>query len=121
MKDCPPDAIRRASNGEVYILDSCIGCENCMENCPYGVIKMAPKEKPKPVNLVSWLLFGKGRAPGEEISFGHTPGTQTIATKCDMCQDVAGGAACVRACPTGAAMRVSPEEFMNRIRLAASA
>ena len=34
MKDCPPDAIRRAPNGEVYIQDSCIGCGNCERNCP---------------------------------------------------------------------------------------
>jgi Fe-S-cluster-containing hydrogenase component 2 len=35
------------------------------------------------------------------------------AVKCDMCMDLPGGAACVRACPTGAAIRVSPEEFLN--------
>ena len=33
------------------------------------------------------------------------------AVKCDMCKDLPGGAACVRACPTGAAIRISPEEF----------
>jgi len=33
--------------------------------------------------------------------------------KCDMCKDLPGGAACVRACPTGAAIRVSPEEFLG--------
>jgi Fe-S-cluster-containing hydrogenase component 2 len=35
------------------------------------------------------------------------------AVKCDMCMDLPGGAACVRACPTGAAIRVSPDEFLN--------
>ena len=35
------------------------------------------------------------------------------AVKCDMCKDLPGGAACVRACPTGAAIRVSPDEFLN--------
>ena len=35
------------------------------------------------------------------------------AVKCDMCKDLPGGAACVRACPTGAAVRVSPEQFLN--------
>jgi len=30
-----------------------------------------------------------------------------------MCKGLEGGAACVRACPTGAALRVSPEEFLN--------
>jgi CRP-like cAMP-binding protein/Fe-S-cluster-containing hydrogenase component 2 len=63
MKDCPPDAIRRAPNGEVYIQDSCIGCGNCERNCPYGVIQMASKKEAAP-NLVSWLLSGGGPAPG---------------------------------------------------------
>ena len=39
------------------------------------------------------------------------------AVKCDMCKDQAGGAACVRACPTGAAIRVAPEEFLTVTRL----
>ena len=30
-----------------------------------------------------------------------------------MCKDLRGGAACVRACPTGAAIRVSPEQFLD--------
>jgi len=29
-----------------------------------------------------------------------------------MCKDLSGGPACVRGCPTGAAIRVHPEEFM---------
>ena len=67
MKDCPPDAIHRAPNGEVFIDDKCIGCGNCERNCPYGVIQMAavPAEKP---GLLSWLLFGAGNGPGEDKS-----------------------------------------------------
>ena len=34
MKDCPPNAIRRSPTGEVFIDDSCIGCGNCVVNCP---------------------------------------------------------------------------------------
>jgi Fe-S-cluster-containing hydrogenase component 2 len=120
MKDCPPDAIHRAPNGEVYIEDTCIGCGNCERDCPYGVIQMAVKEEPKPVSLMSWLLFGAGRRPGDEISAPHGPGAKMIATKCDMCKDLAGGPACVRACPTGAAIRVSPEEFMAVARNSAT-
>jgi cGMP-dependent protein kinase 2 len=30
-----------------------------------------------------------------------------------MCKDLAGGPACVRACPTGAAVRLSPEAFVD--------
>ena len=55
-------------------------------------------------------------APGEEISGHHDAGAAKIATKCDMCKDLAGGPACVRACPTGAAIRVSPEQFLTVTR-----
>ena len=87
MTDCPPDAIRRAPNGEVYIRDNCIGCGNCEKNCPYGVIQMAASVKQGPKKAV----------------------------KCDMCKDLSGGPACVRACPTGAAIRVGPEGLMDLV------
>ena len=64
MKDCPPDAIHRAPNGEVFIADNCIGCGNCERNCPYGVIHMAAKPPKKP-GLLQWLMFGRGPGPGE--------------------------------------------------------
>ncbi len=119
MADCPPNAIHRAPDGEVFIDDSCIGCGNCERNCPYGVIQMASPPDAK-FNLFSWLLFGKGPGPGDEMAFDEANYAnqphgekQKRAVKCDMCKDIAGGAACVRACPTGAAMRVSPEEFMS--------
>jgi Fe-S-cluster-containing hydrogenase component 2 len=109
MKDCPPDAIRRAPNGEVYIEDSCIGCGNCERNCPYGVIQMASPKEAAP-GLLSWLLTGKGAAPGKRQA---TSGPDAIkkAVKCDMCKDLKGGAACVRACPTGAAIRIKPDQL----------
>jgi CRP-like cAMP-binding protein/Fe-S-cluster-containing hydrogenase component 2/thioredoxin reductase len=113
MKDCPPDAINRAPNGEVYIRDTCIGCGNCERNCPYGVIQMAPldpgRERP---NLWQWLLWGLGDEPGKETKV-YDKSMVKKAVKCDMCKDVTGGAACVRACPTGAALRVSPEKFLD--------
>jgi CRP-like cAMP-binding protein/Fe-S-cluster-containing hydrogenase component 2/thioredoxin reductase len=113
MKDCPPDAINRAPNGEVYIRDTCIGCGNCERNCPYGVIQMAPldpgRERPA---LWQWLLWGLGDEPGMETKV-YDKSMVKKAVKCDMCKDVAGGAACVRACPTGAALRVSPEKFLD--------
>jgi Fe-S-cluster-containing hydrogenase component 2 len=111
MKDCPPDAIRRAPNGEVYIQDSCIGCGNCERNCPYGVIQMAGQKEAAP-GLISWLLTGKGPAPGERQPRDRNS-AEKQAVKCDMCKDLSGGPACVRACPTGAALRMSPAEFVT--------
>ena len=115
MKDCPPDAIHRSVEGEVYIADNCIGCGNCEQNCPYGVIQMAVKGEPPKPSLWQWLLLGKGSAPGTEF---HTEDKSSPkkAVKCDMCKDQSGGPACVRACPTGAAIRVSPQEFMAIVR-----
>ncbi|HSN19959.1 MAG TPA: cyclic nucleotide-binding domain-containing protein, partial [Usitatibacter sp.] len=113
MKDCPPDAIRRSPEGEVFVSDACIGCGNCVRNCPYGVIQLAPVDpgRSRP-SLWSWLLWGAGPEPGMEPK----PKSKDVvkkAVKCDMCRDLDGGAACVRACPTGAAIRVSPERFLN--------
>ncbi len=116
MKDCPPDAIRRAPNGEVFIEDSCIGCGNCERNCPYGVIQMAG-EKEKAPGLISWLLTGRGPAPGQRQPLDAASAAKK-AVKCDMCKDLSGGPACVRACPTGAALRMSPSEFVNLAKAA---
>jgi CRP-like cAMP-binding protein/thioredoxin reductase/Fe-S-cluster-containing hydrogenase component 2 len=113
MKDCPPDAIHRSANGEVFINDSCIGCGNCERNCPYGVIQMAPVDpERKAPSLLSWLILGMGPEPGLEPR-RQSKDIPKKAVKCDMCKDLPGGAACVRACPTGAALRVSPETFLG--------
>ena len=119
MKDCPPDAIKRSAGGEVYISDACIGCGNCEKNCPYGVIQMVPAEKKKNIDsLWAWLLLGIGQEPGTNATTAHSkdgkkPTGMKKAAKCDMCLDLASGPACVRACPTGAALRISPEEFLD--------
>jgi cGMP-dependent protein kinase 2 len=120
MADCPPNAINRGHDGEVFINDTCIGCGNCQRNCPYGVIRMA-KPPPKKPSLFAWLFFGKGPGPGEpdhEWTDGRVSSeTPKKAIKCDMCSGISGGPACVRACPTGAAIRVSPEEFLSVTRM----
>jgi cGMP-dependent protein kinase 2 len=119
MSDCPPNAIQRGPGGEVRIDDSCIGCGNCERFCPYGVIRLdySPPKKP---SLLSWLLFGAGPGPGEPShAWAHAnrkkggPEPHKHAVKCDMCAGIEGGASCVRACPTGAAIRVSPEQYLK--------
>ncbi|MEK6542771.1 MAG: cyclic nucleotide-binding domain-containing protein [Pseudomonadota bacterium] len=122
MSDCPPNAIHRGPDGEVFIDDTCIGCGNCQRYCPYGVIRMdaAPPKKP---SLLSWLFLGAGPGPGEPTKKwikANTPEGIEVpkkAIKCDMCSGISGGPACVRACPTGAAIRVSPEAFLSVARL----
>lgn len=125
MADCPPNAIHRGPDGEVFINDTCIGCGNCQRNCPYGVIRM-DKVPPKKPSLLSWLFFGRGPGPGEppykwskkNTKYTGDPAVDELldrkkAIKCDMCAGIEGGPSCVRACPTGAAIRVSPDEFLT--------
>jgi Fe-S-cluster-containing hydrogenase component 2 len=127
MADCPPNAIKRGPDGEVFIDETCIGCGNCVRNCPYDVIRMDAKPPKKP-SLLQWMLFGKGPGPGEapygwrkaEAKKQNLPEAK-LAVKCDMCAGIDGGPACVRACPTGAAIRVSPEKFLTYTKLAEDA
>jgi len=83
-----------------------------------------PPEKP---SLVQWLLFGKGPGPGEapyawrkKEAEKLTSDAPKVAIKCDMCAGIEGGPACVRACPTGAAIRVAPEKFLSVARIGES-
>jgi CRP-like cAMP-binding protein/thioredoxin reductase/Fe-S-cluster-containing hydrogenase component 2 len=105
MIDCPPDALTRGSDGEIAIRESCIGCGNCATNCPYGVIQMIHEEAPK-VDFLAWLGLRKKKEEGP-----------ARAVKCDMCAALPAGPACVRACPTGAAVRINPAELHNMVRL----
>lgn len=117
MKDCPPNAIRRAETGEVYINADCIGCGNCEQNCPYDVIQMKYDAPEKP-GLLQWLFFGTGSGPGEDLSSKPSVAAAKKgkkATKCDACVDQKAGPACVNACPTGAAMRIGPAQFIDLV------
>ncbi|MDX1583328.1 MAG: cyclic nucleotide-binding domain-containing protein [Thermoanaerobaculia bacterium] len=110
MLDCPPDAIARDPRGEVYIKSNCIGCGNCEANCPYdNVFMVHPKPKTNPF---SWLVSLFRR---EEETKGEEDTDRTVAVKCDLCRDIAGGPACVRSCPTGAALRLTPEEYRDTL------
>lgn len=117
MKDCPPNAIRRAESGEVYINDSCIGCGNCVTNCPYDVIRLEYDAPAKP-GLVRWMMFGAGPGPGEEPLYEPDAAARAKgkkAVKCDACVGLKAGPACVNACPTGAAIRIGPEQFIDLV------
>jgi Fe-S-cluster-containing hydrogenase component 2/thioredoxin reductase/CRP-like cAMP-binding protein len=108
MTDCPPNAIHRLPDGEVSIADTCIGCGNCVENCPYGVIQLA-QVAPK-ASLLSRIGLGSSK---EEVA--------KTAVKCDSCAGLKGGPACVRACPTGAAIRIHAEDVLKLAKKRAAA
>lgn len=119
MKECPPNAIHREDSGEVFIDDSCIGCGNCETNCPYNVITLSYQQPEKP-GLLSWLLSGAGSGPGQNKKAVTTDAAKEIgkkAVKCDACVDRAAGPACVQYCPTGAAKRMAPAEFINVLNI----
>lgn len=119
MVDCPPDALARQPNGEVVIRESCIGCGNCIRNCPYGVIQLVYEDQP-----------GRGSLPkgggawndllnffGFKLLRKKTKKSVGVAKagKCDMCYSLSGGPACVRSCPTGAAIRVNPSQLLKML------
>ncbi|MEM9044368.1 MAG: cyclic nucleotide-binding domain-containing protein, partial [Pseudomonadota bacterium] len=115
MADCPPNALYRTPKGAVAVDDSCIGCGNCVRNCPYGAIKLSA-EPVKKGNLLTQLLFGYGDRPGEREPAQKSKENRETARKCDLCEGVRGGPACVRACPTGAVIRTTPEKLFESIQ-----
>ena len=108
MTDCPPgDAIARDPRGEVYIRDNCIGCGHCASNCPYDNIFMARAEA-RP-SVWEWLKSALG---GTSAVSSPAP---SFPVKCDLCRDLKAGPACVRSCPTGAVLRLTPAAYHQKI------
>jgi Fe-S-cluster-containing hydrogenase component 2 len=67
--------------------------------------------------LLSWLVLG-GSGPGEQPGYEPSAAAKEKgkkAVKCDACVGMDGGPACVRACPTGAAIRIGPEQFVDLV------
>jgi Fe-S-cluster-containing dehydrogenase component/CRP-like cAMP-binding protein len=98
MIGCPTGAIQRGDSegGEIIINpDTCIGCSVCAHSCPYGTIQMV-------------LLRD---SEGQPVVTEETGAPIRRATKCDLCVDVAGGPACVRACPHDALVRGDMREI----------
>jgi thioredoxin reductase/CRP-like cAMP-binding protein/Fe-S-cluster-containing hydrogenase component 2 len=119
MTDCPPDAISRMASGEVVInQETCIGCSNCANNCPYGVISMVDPvaDGAQPRNWLLSLIEGIGIPLPAAKSHEHAGAHVKKAVKCDLCRGSAAGPACVAACPTGAAVRVDPDRYMSWLR-----
>lgn len=121
MTDCPPDALNRDPNGEVWInAETCIGCGNCATYCPYNVIKMAKVDNDPGPGLLMRMLFPKKAVKVEPLE-GDVIADVKKAVKCDLCRELPkkrrGGtrAACVSSCPTGAIVRIDPDEYVDEI------
>jgi CRP-like cAMP-binding protein/thioredoxin reductase/Fe-S-cluster-containing hydrogenase component 2 len=109
MTDCPPgDAIARDPRGEVFIRDNCIGCGHCAANCPYDNIFMVHEEDRR--SAWDWFKNVVGIGTAETIQAGRS-----FPVKCDLCRDLKSGPACVRSCPTGAVLRLTPAEYKKTI------
>ncbi len=124
MTDCPPDALNRDPNGEVWINDeTCIGCGNCEAYCPYDVIKMAKVSDDPGAGLLMRLLFPRRATKQDDGPKPEEGGAAAIkkAVKCDLCRELpakksgAARAACVASCPTGAIVRIDPGEYVDEI------
>src|SRR5258706_4146469 len=124
LTGCPTGAIFRDSQGQVDIEPhTCIGCFDCATQCPYNAITMVPREAPPIVspdfltrikNIFS--VTAPAPAPIAEAD-------DMIAIKCNLCESTPlnpGGAlrpaySCEENCPTGALIRVNPQEYFGEI------
>lgn len=87
MAVCPVGAISQTEKGVFIDTSKCMGCKSCMTACPFGAIDMVP-------------VAGQFQADGLE---------RIVANKCDLCNGLPGGPACVRVCPTAALTLVKEE------------
>lgn len=109
MIGCPVGSIRRKENLEVVIEDWCIGCEKCVQQCPYGNI--AIHEFPAKAGAASEGGAGEesAEAPAAEVK---KAAMEKKAVTCDLCTDLR-EPSCVYACPHDAAHRVDAKRFFE--------
>jgi carbon-monoxide dehydrogenase iron sulfur subunit len=99
---CPTGAISRENKAEPVLADQakCIGCEFCVQACPFGVIVLA-------------------RCSGPDA-----PDSARVVIKCDLCATrLAEGLepACVSSCPVGALLFEEVDDCAKRSRELAAA
>jgi Fe-S-cluster-containing dehydrogenase component len=124
LTGCPTGAIFRDPKGQVDIdPQTCIGCFDCATQCPYNAISMIPREGTPVVapGLLTRLssLFGSSAPPAAAPAEGE----DMVAIKCNLCESTplnpAGAKrpaySCEENCPTGALVRVNPQEYFGEI------
>jgi Fe-S-cluster-containing dehydrogenase component/CRP-like cAMP-binding protein len=124
LTGCPTGAIFRDPHGQVDIEpQTCIGCFDCATQCPYNAISMVPRNGGPVVaaGLLTRLrnLFGSSAPPVPAAAESE----DMIAIKCNLCESTPlnpEGAkrpaySCEENCPTGALVRVNPQEYFGEI------
>lgn len=97
---CIPQAMHRGPRDEVTNVGgkhACIACGMCIMTCPFGMI-------------------GRAAVPDDLAPSG----ARVMAVKCDLCPDRP-IPACVEACPTGAIIFTTGDDFSHETRQRASA
>jgi Fe-S-cluster-containing dehydrogenase component/CRP-like cAMP-binding protein len=125
LTGCPTGSIFRDPRGHVDIdPKTCIGCFDCATQCPYNAITMVPRDGPPTAapNLVNRIksMFSFNSPSAAAVG---AEGEDMVAIKCNLCEatplNPAGASrpaySCEENCPTGALVRVNPQEYFGEI------
>ena len=124
LTGCPTGAIFRDPKGHVEIdKPTCIGCFDCATQCPYNAITMVPRDGVG-APAITWAarlrqLFSFSAPLPPPVPEAE----DMIAIKCNLCEDTPLNPAnakrpaysCEENCPTGALVRVDPQEYFGEI------
>jgi Fe-S-cluster-containing dehydrogenase component/CRP-like cAMP-binding protein len=124
LTGCPTGAIFRDPKGQVDIHPpTCIGCFDCATQCPYNAITMVPREAPP---IVSPDILTRIKNIFSVTTPAPAPIAEAddmIAIKCNLCEHTSlnpdgslrPAYSCEENCPTGALVRVNPQEYFGEI------
>jgi Fe-S-cluster-containing dehydrogenase component/CRP-like cAMP-binding protein len=124
LTGCPTGAISRDPRGQIDIdISTCIGCFDCATQCPYDAITMIPRQpepSPKPPWTSRLRNVFRFNAP---LPAAVAEAEDMIAIKCNLCEGTPlnpsnarrPAYSCEENCPTGALVRVNPQEYFPEI------
>ncbi|HYX27061.1 MAG TPA: cyclic nucleotide-binding domain-containing protein [Pyrinomonadaceae bacterium] len=124
LTGCPTGAIFREATGDIDInIDTCIGCFDCATQCPYNAITMVPRNLPPPAKTAPLTRARRVFSLKAHAPAPIAESDDMIAVKCNLCEgtplnppDAKRPAySCEENCPTGALVRVDPQEYFPEI------